>query len=82
MWPIAVAGLGLRYRVTPLADRLGHPLKKLCRIALRSVVILGLHIDLWTNLMLLALVRTVWENNLNSIGWGFVSVSFTVLPVL
>ncbi len=28
MWPFAVAGLGLRYRVTPLSVRLGHPLRK------------------------------------------------------
>ena len=41
----AVAGLGLRYHVTCLADRLGQPSRKLRQIALRSVMILGLHID-------------------------------------
>ena len=29
----------LRYHVTPLAERLGHPLRKPLRIALRNVVI-------------------------------------------
>jgi hypothetical protein len=32
--------------------------------------------------MLLALVRTVWENNPNSIGGGFVSASFAAFSVL
>ena len=38
MWPLAVAGLGLRYCVTPLTERLGHPWRKPSQIALRNVV--------------------------------------------
>ena len=45
MWPFAVAGLGFRYLLTPLAVRLGHPLRKLRQIALRSVEMCGLHKD-------------------------------------
>jgi hypothetical protein len=45
MWPSAVAGLGLRYHVTPAALRFGHPFKKPRLIALRKVEICGLHKD-------------------------------------
>ncbi len=63
MWPFTVAGLGLRYHVTPLAVRLGHPLRNLHHIAFRSVDGHRLHRDWWANLMLLALVWMVWVNN-------------------
>ncbi len=37
MWPLAVAGLGLRYLVTPATLRFGHPFKKPRLIALSKV---------------------------------------------
>jgi hypothetical protein len=43
IWPLAVAGLGLRYLVTPSFVRLGHPLRYPRQIALRRVEICGLH---------------------------------------
>ena len=62
--PFAVAGLGLRYLVSPLAVRFGHPLRKPRRMALSRVDIRGIHRDWWANFMLLALVRTVWVKKL------------------
>jgi hypothetical protein len=64
MWPFAVARLGLRYLVTPLAVKFGHPLRNPLRMALSRVDIRGLHRDWWANFMLLALVRTVWVKKL------------------
>jgi hypothetical protein len=64
MWPFAVAGLGLRYLVTPLAVKFGHPLRKPLWMALSRVDIHGIHRDWWANFMLLALVRTVWVKKL------------------
>ncbi len=64
MWPFAMAGLGLRYLVMPLAVRFGHPLRKPLRMALSRVDIHGLHRDWWANFMLLALVRTAWVKKL------------------
>ncbi len=46
MWPLDVAGLGLRYLVTPTtALRFGHPFKKPHLIALSKVEMWGLHKD-------------------------------------
>jgi hypothetical protein len=45
MWPLAVAGLGLRYLVTPAALRFEHPFKKPHLIALSKVEMQGLHKD-------------------------------------
>ncbi len=42
MCPFAVAGLGLRYFVTPFAVRLGHPLRYPRGIAFGSVEMRGL----------------------------------------
>jgi hypothetical protein len=54
-----VAGLGLRYFVTPCTVRLGHPLRYPRRSALRRVDIFGLQNDWWANRMLFAFIRTV-----------------------
>ena len=43
--PLVVAGLGLRYFVTPRDDRLGHPFKYPFLMAFSSVGIVGLHND-------------------------------------
>ncbi len=59
MWPLAVAGLWLRYLITPLAVRLGHPLRYPRWFALRSVEIFGLHKAWWANLILFVSVCTV-----------------------
>jgi hypothetical protein len=60
MWPLAVAGLGLRYLVTLTAVRFGHPLRKPQRIAFKSVEMRGLYNDWCANRMLFALFRPVW----------------------
>ena len=60
MWPLAVAGLGLRYLSISSSDMLGHPFKKPFLVALRSLEILGLHNDWWANFTLLARVDTEW----------------------
>ncbi len=41
--PLAVAGLALRYLFINFSLRFGHPSRKPCRTALRSVEIFGLH---------------------------------------
>jgi hypothetical protein len=64
MWLFAMAGLGLRYLVTPLAVKFGHPLRKPLQMALSRVDIRWLHRDWWANFMLLALVRMVWVKKL------------------
>ena len=43
--PLLDAGLGLRYLVTPVEVRFGHPLRNPRRIAFRRVDNLGLHND-------------------------------------
>jgi hypothetical protein len=43
MRPLDVAGLALRYLLMSFSLRLGHPLRKPCRTALRRVDIFGLH---------------------------------------
>ncbi len=63
MCPFAVAGLGLRYLVISFSLMWGHPLRKPCRVARKSVEILGLHNDWCTNLTLLARVRTECKND-------------------
>ncbi len=80
MWPFAVAGLGLRYLVTPLAVKFGHPLRKPLWMALSRVDIHGLHRDWWANFMLLALVRTVWVNKLTCFDGGFFLVTLLLFP--
>ncbi len=45
MWPLAVAGLGLSYLVTPAVLRFGQPFKKPRLIALSKVEMRGLHKD-------------------------------------
>jgi hypothetical protein len=60
MWPLAVAGLGLRYVVTFTAIRFGHPLRKPQWIAFRSVEMRGLHNNWCANRMLFALFCTLW----------------------
>ncbi len=82
MWPFAVAGLGLRYLVTPLAVKFGHPLRKPLRMALSRVDIRGLHRDLWANFMLLALVGTVWVNKLTCFDGGFFFSDVVTFPPL
>jgi hypothetical protein len=82
MWPFAVAGLGLRYLVTPLAVKFGHPLRKPLRMALSRVDIRGLHRDWWANFMLLALVRTVWVNKLTCFDEGFFFSDVVAFPPL
>jgi hypothetical protein len=83
MWPFAVAGFGLRYRVTPLAVKFGHPLRKPLWMALSRVDIRGLHRDWWANFMLLALVRTVWVNKLTWFdGEFFFSDVVAIYPLL
>ncbi len=59
MCPLAFAGLGLRYCVTPVAVKLGHPLRYTRQMAFRTVEILGLHKDLCANQMLLVIFHTV-----------------------
>ncbi len=63
MWPLAVAGLGLRYFATPMAVRLVHPLRYLQQMVFKSVEILGLQKDWCENWMLLALFCTVCMQN-------------------
>jgi hypothetical protein len=63
MWPLAVAGLGLRYFATLMAVRLGNPLRYPQQMAFKSIEILGLHKDWCANQMLLALFRMVCVNN-------------------
>ncbi len=53
--------MALRYLVTPLAVKFGHPLRKPLRMALSRVDIRGLHRDWWANFMLLALVRIMYN---------------------
>ena len=67
--------------MTPLAERFGHPSRKPRQIALRSVEIVGLHIDCCANLMLLALVWMVCVKKPNSFGGGVGSVYFAVSTV-
>ncbi len=45
MWPLVVAGLGLRYLTTNSSFKFGHPLRKPLQRALKRVDILGLHRD-------------------------------------
>jgi hypothetical protein len=45
MWPLAVAGLGLRYFALSILVYLGHPLRKPRCVAFNRVDILGLHKD-------------------------------------
>ncbi len=59
MYPLVVAGLGLRYFVTPAAVSFGHLLRYPQWIAFKSIEILGLHKDWCANRMLLALFCTV-----------------------
>ena len=61
MWPLVVAGLGLRYLSISVSEMLGNPFKKPFRVALRSVDILGLHRDWCANLTLFARVEIEWE---------------------
>ena len=49
MCPFADAGLGVRYLTTPVAERFGHPLRKLHRIAFNKVDMCGLHSAWWAN---------------------------------
>ena len=67
---LAVAGLELRYFVTPCAVRLGHPLRYPRRIALRRVDIFGLQNDWWANRMLFAFVLTVCVKHTVSVTLG------------
>ena len=60
MWPLAVAGLGLRYLSISSTEMLGHPFKKPFLVALSSLDILGLHNDWWANLTLSARVEMEW----------------------
>ena len=61
MWPLAVAGLGLRYLSISVSEMLGHPFEKPFCVTFRSADILGLHKDWCENLTLLALVELEWE---------------------
>ncbi len=63
IYPFAMAGLGLRYFVTPCDVRLGHPLRYSRQIALRRVEIVGLQRDWCANQMLFAFVCTVCVKN-------------------
>jgi hypothetical protein len=63
MWPLAVAGLGLRYLSINFSDRLGHPFRNPFRTAFRSVDIFGLHSDWWANLTPFAWVLVECVNN-------------------
>ncbi len=45
MWPLAVAGFGLRYLITNSSFKFGHPLRKPLQRYLRRVDILGLYRD-------------------------------------
>jgi hypothetical protein len=65
---LAVAGLGLRYFVMPMAVKLGHSLRYPQQMAFKSIEILGLHKDWCANPMLLALFFTVCVKN--AIFWG------------
>ena len=49
MWPLPVAGLGLRYLSINVSIKFGHPLTKPLRTALRRVKILRLHSNWWAN---------------------------------
>jgi hypothetical protein len=62
MWPLAVAGFGLRYLRINCSFIFGHPLTKPLRTALRRVEILGLHSKWWANSTALALVCTECVN--------------------
>ncbi len=70
MWPLAIAGLGLRYSVTPSAVRFGHPFRKPRRIAFKSVEMCGLHNDWCANQMLFALFCTVWVKQAKFRAWA------------
>ena len=70
MWPLAVAGLGLRYLVTPTAIRFRHPLRKPRRIAFRSVEMRGLHNNWCANQMLFTLFCTVWVKQAKFSAWA------------
>ncbi len=58
MWPLAVAGLGLRYLSISFSDKLGHPLRNPLRTAFNNVEIFGLHNDWCANFTLFARVHT------------------------
>ena len=60
MWPLAVAGLGLRYFRISVSEILGHPFRKPFGVALRSVEILGLYNNWCANLTLFARVEMEW----------------------
>ena len=62
MWPLAVAGLGLRYLRTKDFIIFGNPLTNPLQIALSSKIILGLHSDWWEIFMVLAWVCTECVN--------------------
>jgi hypothetical protein len=70
MWPLAIAGLGLRYLVTPTTVRFGHPLRKPRRIAFRSVEMRGLHNNWCANQMLFTLFCTVWVKQAKFSAWA------------
>ena len=60
MCPLTVAGMALRYLLMSFSLRLGHPSRKPCQTAFRSVDIFGLHNDWCANLTAFALVLMEW----------------------
>ncbi len=62
MFPLGVAGLGLRYFKINFLLRLGHPLRKPLQTALSKVEIFGLHSNWCANFTPLAQVQTECVN--------------------
>ncbi len=71
IWPLALAGLGLRYLFISLTLMYGHPFRNPCLVALRRVDIFGLHNDWCANLTLLVRVCIECKNKAPSyMAWG------------
>ncbi len=58
MWPLAVAGLGLRYLSISFLDNLGHPLRNPLCTVFNNMKIFGLHNDWCANFTPFARVHT------------------------
>ena len=79
IWPLAVAGLGLRYFSISSSEMLGHPFKKPFLVALRSLDIFGLHNDWWANFTLFARVEMEWTKLAASCAGGVGSTRLVVV---